>query len=81
MPFRESGKNVVGMLINRDSLRDIPLINYAEGFAEVLGEVIDGAYSGPPKVDHSGHLHLLRLFLSAPVYPGPMDLARGSVIE
>ena len=28
MPFRESGKDVVGMLINRDSLRDIPLINY-----------------------------------------------------
>ena len=39
-------------------------------------------YSGPQKVDHSGHLHLLRLFpLSAPVNPGPMDLARGPVIE
>ena len=39
-------------------------------------------YSGPQKVDHSGHLHLLRLFPSQPpVNPGPMDLARGSVIE
>ena len=39
-------------------------------------------YSGPQKVDHSGHLHLLRLFpFSAPVNPGPMDLARGPVIE
>ena len=26
---------------------------------------IDG-YSGPQKVDHSGHLHLLRLFPSQP---------------
>jgi hypothetical protein len=39
-------------------------------------------YSGPQKVDHSGHVHLLRLFPSQPsVNPGPMDLARGPVIE
>lgn len=39
-------------------------------------------YSGPQKVDHSGHLHLLRLFPSQPLFnPGPMDLARGPVIE
>ena len=35
-------------------------------------------YSGPQKVDHSGHLHLLRLF---PSQPCPIDLARGLVIE
>jgi transposase-like protein len=41
-----------------------------------------GFYSGPQKVDHSGHLHLLRLFPSQPLFnPGPMDLARGPVIE
>ncbi len=39
-------------------------------------------YSGPQKVDHSGHVHLLRLFPSQhSVNPGPMDLARGPVIE
>ncbi len=39
-------------------------------------------YSGPQMVDHSGHLHLLRLFpFQPPVNPGPMDLARGPVIE
>jgi hypothetical protein len=33
-------------------------------------------------MDHSGQLHLLRLFpFQPPVNPGPMDLARGSVIE
>ncbi len=41
-----------------------------------------GVYSGPQMVDHSGHLHLLRLFpFQPPVNPGPMDLARGPVIE
>ena len=39
-------------------------------------------YSGPQKVDHSGHLHLLRLSPSQPLLnPGPMDLARGPVTE
>ena len=37
-----------------------------EPLNEVTGRVVTGPYSGPQKVDHSGYLHLLRLFPSQP---------------
>jgi hypothetical protein len=51
-------------------------------FSLISGPFPSPPYSGPQMVDHSGHLHLLRLFpFQPPVNPGPMDLARGPVIE
>ena len=40
------------------------------------------AYSGPQMVDHSGHVHLLRLFpFSAPPNLASIDLSRGLIIK
>ena len=66
--------------------------SYSDGFGREIQKIVQaepgpvegaGEYRVDPKmVDHSGHLHLLRLFpFQPPVNPGPMDLARGPVIE
>ena len=54
----------------REAVFSLYKVESAEDFVKSLN--IDASvslqveYSGPPKVDHSGHLHLLRLFPSQP---------------